>query len=134
MSHNMTDWIDDYTDATGAKLYLMEPRDVFDAAIVGIAADKVIYDRHLTLALLMEMSDMSYDDAMEYHYMNQDAVSLWYFLDRPAGPFDPECMGGTSLDDLEASVDESFHTVIEQGIQALEDLENGAAWTDTFLN
>jgi hypothetical protein len=83
MDNDISEWLDNYADATGEALYLMEPRDLYNTAIVGIAAGVVVYDRFKVLELLQFTSEMDYEDALEYHYFNQDATEMWLFLDRP---------------------------------------------------
>lgn len=87
----MTDWLDDYADSTGTELYCIEPRDLYDAAIVGVADETVVYDRQTVIKILMGESDMSFEDALEYHYFNQDGANLWLFLDRPENEQDNAC-------------------------------------------
>ena len=86
MKESMSDWIDLYAAESGAPLYCMEPRKLFDRAIVGVVDVTVVYDRRTVINLLMEDSEMSYEDATEYHYFNQDAVDYWMFLDCPELP------------------------------------------------
>jgi hypothetical protein len=79
----MSDWVDEIADGLEEPVRVMEPRALYDQAIVGMIEDKVVYDRGRVIDLLEEDSEMSREDAIEYHYFNQDCISYWLFLDRP---------------------------------------------------
>lgn len=56
-----------------SEAYLMEPRDVFDQAIVGIAevgTYVAVYDEDRVLALLRQVHGMSEDEAREFFDFN----------------------------------------------------------------
>ena len=82
----VSEWIDKYAYAYDGELYCLEPRSIYDQAIVGIADGMVVYDRIIVITLLQSSSEMSREDAVEYHYFNQDSMDLWLFLDRPELP------------------------------------------------
>lgn len=126
-------WLDDYADSMDISLYCMEPRSVYDFAIVGIADDKVVYDRKMVLSILMR--DMDLEDAQEFHYTQQEALGLFSFLDRPPSILDDEALNGMPLEDIEDAIGSMFDMPsIHEGIDALEKIEGQAQDVDTSLN
>lgn len=88
----MSDWVNEMADNIfddldpGDVVPVMEPREVYDQAIVGMLLEEggqVVYDRPRVIELLEEHMGMSSEEALEYHYFNQEAMHLWCFLDRP---------------------------------------------------
>jgi len=129
----MSEWLDDYADRMEVSLYCMEPRSVYDSAVVGVVNEQVVYDRNMVISILMR--DMEMDEAEEFHYTNQDSMGLFGFLDRPASIFDDEQMGGIPLDDIESSLNVMLGiSPAVDAVQALSKLESKAIDVDTSLN
>jgi len=56
-------------EAPGAQV--LEPRDVYDAAVIGLTFDgRAIYDRDLVVELTVTKLEMPEEDALEWHEFN----------------------------------------------------------------
>ena len=68
-------------------LIYMEPRPVYDPAIVGYVYEGgkgyVVYDRDMVVEALISsiLGEMSREEAEEFHLYNQAGMGAWYFCE-----------------------------------------------------
>lgn len=62
-----TEEIDAAVDELDIEVFRLEPREVYDAAVVGIF---LVYDREAVIHQTVKADGMSYEDAVEWHEFN----------------------------------------------------------------
>lgn len=63
-------------DLTGTDALFLEPRDVFDKAIIGSEDNKIVYSEDIILDVLMESEKWTYDEALEYYEFNIECAYM----------------------------------------------------------
>lgn len=78
--------VDRYAEENEVQLLRLEPAEVYDPAILGIAErcgeSFLVYDREAVIRQMVEQDGTDYEDAVEWHEFN--TFSAWFGVGTPA--------------------------------------------------